>query len=226
MDLALLARAMQQPVLPWILAAALFGATPRRVEAAHVVPEGATAPAGTPPPAIKASPSGFGLALAAAYAAPVALFVAGAMVGKSDRDAGHVVAYTALAGFAVPPLVRFAHDAGSDIPIAVLGTLGFAGGGTLAGLLIGGSLCDRDSEFDCIATPIQGAAIGLFAGYVAWAVIDSVFFAYPPARPSSSAAAALRSTSLTPMLLPLLGESKPGAAPVLAGVSLGASGCF
>jgi hypothetical protein len=70
--------------------------------------------------------------------------------------------------------VRYDYDASSDIPSALLGTLGFSGGGALAGLLVGGGLCDGSSDGGCIAGPIEGAVVGLFSGHVAWAIVDGV----------------------------------------------------
>jgi hypothetical protein len=153
------------------------------------------------------------LPLAAAYAVP--FIVAGATLllvsDQAPRETSEGLFTAALVSLALPPIVRVVYDDAAGIPLEVLGTLGFVAGGGVIGLLYGVETCEGD---ECIGAPIVTAAVGLVAGYAAWAIVDTAFFAYASPAADRTAAGARRDASarasVTPWLMPLL---KTGASP-------------
>lgn len=134
--------------------------------------------------------------------------------------------YVALASLALAPVVRIAEGASADIPAALMGTVGLAAGGAVAGLGVGAVLCDKAIDSDCIARPIEGAVVGLFVGYITWAVIDSVFLAYREVPASGAALGARPGLALAPFVLPLLREPTLAAPSRLDGCALGIAARF
>jgi hypothetical protein len=159
--------------------------------------------------------------LGAAYAAPIAIGLVAASVSRTDRGTGEGIGYVALASLALPAVVRIAEGASADLPTGLLGTLGATAGGAIAGLFIGGVLCNKEIDGDCIGVPIEGAAIGLLAGYASWAIIDSVFLAYTETPRTHAARISEPRLALTPFVLPLLREPTLAAPSVLHGFSAG-----
>lgn len=159
--------------------------------------------------------------LGAAYAAPIAIGLAAAGVSQSDRASGEGIGYLAVASLALPAVVRLAEDASADIPTGLIGTIGVTAGGAIAGLFIGGVVCDKEIDGDCIGVPIEGAAIGLLAGYVSWALIDSVLLAYTETPRARTARTTEPRVALTPFVVPLLREPTLAAPNALCGFSAG-----
>jgi hypothetical protein len=182
----------------------------------------------TPAPAPAAAGRWFGVPLALAYAAPLVLVGTAVLIAEDNREARHTAGYLALASLALPPLVRVGYDDAGNALSALLATAGFSAAGALLGLVIGGSTCDADSDGECFGEPIYGAVIGLFTGYVTWAVLDVALLSYTPVAGSSARhpPAPELAFSLTPSITPLWREAGPREMARLQGLALGVSARF
>jgi hypothetical protein len=166
----------------------------------------------------------FGLPLAAAYAAPLALIFVGAAVDA--REAQAILGYAALGALVLPPVVHYANGDKDGVLPTIVGTVAFPLIGGFLGLVIGGATCDEDIEDDCFASGINGGVIGVLGGYVGWAAVD-VAFAYSKKRvPSTHASVSTPGFVLAPYAAPLWREARAAEGPRLDGIAIGASAQF
>lgn len=194
------------------LAASSLSESPRLGQSKHAAPR-------------PAERTWFRAPLAAAYAMPVAAFASAAALTDAHRSTSDVLAVIGLAGFALPPLVRVFHDDPGGGAIGLAGTAAAIATGGIAGGALGLAVCDRDEESDCLGKPIIYAAVGAVTGYIVWAVVDSVFFAYTERAPSVAACADASCGAVTPFVVPLV-ALEPDSSSRLQGMALGVSAGF